>query len=121
MNNTGFFNYMSVNSSNSLFRNGKVLTRRDINGSDAGSIGIELEKHKMDVINARNLLSSGKISLNNQGFDVLQSKLPEQDFDFFNNNEVLNVDTKTSPYNGYNIYIRVMPTIKIGFYLSDLF
>jgi hypothetical protein len=89
MNNTGFFNYMSVNSSNSLFRNGKVLTRRDINGSDAGSIGIELEKHKMDVINARNLLSSGKISLNNQGFDVLQSKLPEQDFDFFNNNEVI--------------------------------
>jgi len=37
---------MSENSFNSLFRNGKVLTKRDINGSDAGSIGIDLEKNK---------------------------------------------------------------------------
>ena len=44
MNSNGFFNYMSENSLNSLFRNGKVLTKRDINGSDAGSLGINLER-----------------------------------------------------------------------------
>jgi hypothetical protein len=45
---SGFFNYMSSSCQSSLFRNGKVLTRRDISGSDAESVGIELEKYKMD-------------------------------------------------------------------------
>ena len=58
---SGFFNYMSANSQSSLFKNGKVLTRRDISGSDAESVGIELEKYKMDVVNARNYINNKSI------------------------------------------------------------
>ena len=40
MNSSGILNYMSEKSHNSLYKNGKVFTKRDINGSDAGSKGI---------------------------------------------------------------------------------
>jgi len=87
---SGFFNYMSAKSQNSLFRNGKVLTRRDISGSDAGSFGVNLEKHKMNVVNARNSLSIKTISLDKQGFELFPNKLEKPDIDFFNNQQVIN-------------------------------
>ena len=89
MHNSGFFNYMSENSFNSLFRNGKVLTKRDINGSDAGSIGIDLEKKQMKVINVRNFLNNEGISIDKQGFEMLPSKISNLDLDFFDNKQVL--------------------------------
>ena len=89
MNSNGFFNYMSVKSENSLFRNGKVLTRRDIGGSDAGSIGIDLKKYKMNVINARESMNIKSISLDKQGFELFTSKLQNLEIDFFNNEQVI--------------------------------
>ena len=89
MNSNGFFNYMSENSRNSLFRNGKVLTKRDINGSDAGSVGINLEKKKMQVMNARNLIGSKEISLDKNGFEMIHCNIHHLNLDFFNNKEVL--------------------------------
>ena len=89
MNSNGFFNYMSENSHNSLFRNGKVLTKRDINGSDAGSLGINLEKKKMQVMNARNLTGNKEISLDKNGFEMIPCNINHLNFDFFNNKEVL--------------------------------
>ena len=89
MNSNGFFNYMSENSLNSLFRNGKVLTKRDINGSDAGSLGINLEKKKMQVMNARNLTGNKEISLDKNGFEMIPCNINHLNFDFFNNKEVL--------------------------------
>ena len=75
MNSNGFFNYMSENSHNSLFRNGKVLTKRDINGSDAGSLGIDLKKVEMPVINARDQLGKKKIYLDKNGFEIIPSNI----------------------------------------------
>ena len=89
MNSNGFFNYMSENSHNSLFRNGKVLTKRDINGSDAGSLGIDLEKVEMPVINARDQLGKKKIYLNKNGFELIQSNINHLNINFFNNREVI--------------------------------
>ena len=89
MNSNGFFNYMSENSHNSLFRNGKVLTKRDINGSDAGSVGINLEKKKMQVMNARNLIGSKEISIDKNGFEMIPCNIHHLNLDFFNNKEVL--------------------------------
>ena len=89
MNSNGFFNYMSKNSLNSLFRNGKVLTKRDINGSDAGSLGINLEKKKMQVLNARNLIGNKKISIDKNGFEMIPYNINHLNLDFFNNKEVL--------------------------------
>ncbi len=89
MNSNGFFNYMSENSHNSLFRNGKVLTKRDINGSDAGSLGIDLEKVEMPVINARDQLGKKKIYLDKNGFELIQSNINHLNINFFNNREVI--------------------------------
>ena len=91
MNSNGFFNYMSVNSENSLFRNGKVLTRRDIDGSDAGSIGIDLKKYEMNVLNARDSMNIKSISLDKQGFELFPSILDNLEIDFFNNKQVINI------------------------------
>ena len=88
---SGFFNYMSSSSQSSLFKNGKVLTRRDITGSDAESVGIELEKYKMDVVNARNSINNKSISLEKQGFELFPSKLKNIDIDFFNNQQIINM------------------------------
>jgi len=86
---SGFFNYMSANSQSSLFRNGKVLTRRDSSGSDAGSVGIHLEKYEKNVLNARDSLSVEGIKLDKQGFELFPSKLGTKDIDFFNNQQVI--------------------------------
>ena len=88
---SGFFNYMSSSCESSLFRNGKVLTRRDISGSDAESVGIELKKYKMDVVNARNSINNKSISLEKQGFELFPSKLKNIDIDFFNNQQIINM------------------------------
>ena len=85
-----YFNYMSEESLSSLFRNGKVLTKRDINGSDAGSEGIIFKKYEMDVTNARSYLGKELISLDNNGFELLKSKLNGSNIDFFNNDQVIN-------------------------------
>ena len=86
---SGFFNYMSTNSQSSLFRNSKVMTRRDISGSDTGSVGIHLEKYEMNVMNARDSLSVEGIKLDKQGFELFPSKLGTKDIDFFNNQQVI--------------------------------
>lgn len=88
---SGFFNYMSSSSQSSLYKNGKVLTRRDISGSDAESVGIELKKYKMDVVNARNYINNKSISLEKQGFELFPSKLKNIDIDFFNNQKIINM------------------------------
>ena len=90
MDSNGFFNYMSKNSRNSLFRNGKVLTKRDINGSDAGSSGIDLEKEEMQVINARDQFGEKVISIDKNGFEILPNNISHLNLNFFNNREILN-------------------------------
>ena len=84
----GFFNYMSAESQSSLFRNGKVVTRRDINGNDSGSEGIKLKKHKINVLDARKCLKKDKISLNSSGFEIQKSKIASEAIDFFNSEQI---------------------------------
>ena len=89
MNSSGILNYMSEKSHNSLYKNGKVFTKRDINGSDAGSKGIDLNKQNIKIINARDTSQNNKISIDKQGFEILHSNISNLDLDFFNNKEVL--------------------------------
>ena len=66
MNSSGILNYMSEKSHNSLYKNGKVFTKRDINGSDAGSKGIDLNKKNIKILNARETSQKNKISIDKQ-------------------------------------------------------
>jgi len=76
------FNYMSDTASSSLLRNGKVLTRRDVNGSDVGSEGIALTSYKMKLTDARNCANKNPLSLHYNGFELLpeKSQVPKTDF-----------------------------------------
>ena len=85
----GYFNYMSANSESSLLRNGKVLTRRDLNGSDSASKGINLEKHLMNVKDARKSLVEGKIGLDESGFEILEHKTKDRNLDFLDSRLVI--------------------------------
>ena len=89
INSKGFFNYMSSDSQSSLYRNGKVMTNRDIGGSDGRSVRVYFEKHEMKVKNARESSIVETISLDKNGFQLLPSKIDNLDIDFFNNQEVI--------------------------------
>ena len=45
----GAFNYLDASVEHSLYRNGKVLTRRDRDGSDTPWIGADLQSREMPV------------------------------------------------------------------------
>ena len=70
---TGSFNYLSKAAQPSLYRNGKVFTRRDHDGSDDHWEGVDLEPVEMPVRNARRLESSEgiKVALSDGEFDLL--------------------------------------------------
>ena len=83
------FNYMSESSFSSLFRNGKVLTRRDVNGSDAGSEGIDLTSYKMKLTDARKCANTNPLSLHTNGFELLPGKSQYPMTDFFDSKRVV--------------------------------
>ena len=85
----GLFNYMSTESESSLLRNGKVYTKRDLDGSDSGSKGIILEKHFVTVKDARNSSTKDIIGLDNSGFEILDSKTKDKTLDFLDSQSVI--------------------------------
>jgi hypothetical protein len=45
----GFFNYLDESTESSLYRNGRVLIRRDPNGSDSGMQGVVRARQEVTV------------------------------------------------------------------------
>jgi len=82
----GIFNYMSPESESSLFRNGKVLTRRDLVGTDSSWEGVNFKKQEVSVSNAR---SSINATLDVNGFELLDHDVEEEKIEFFENKDVL--------------------------------
>jgi hypothetical protein len=84
---TGTFNYMAETSTPSLFRNGKVLTRRDRDGSDSGWEGVDRELRAMPVQDARILQDAPTLACN--GFELRPNALGNLEVDFFDQDAVL--------------------------------
>jgi hypothetical protein len=84
----GSFSYLTASVEHSLYRNGKVLTRRDRDGSDAEWKGVDLEPRDMPVHDARRLEGTERRTLAANGFEVLASPLADPDIDFFDNDRV---------------------------------
>lgn len=84
----GMFSYMSDASESSLYRNGKVLTRRDLDGSDDSWVGVDLKKREMQVADARAMSGAERPNLDRNGVDLL-AKPVNGVLDFFNNDQVL--------------------------------
>jgi hypothetical protein len=86
---TGTFNYMNNAAQSSLFRNGKVLTRRDLDGSDARWEGVDLSPVQMPVHDARGLTGAARKTLAANGFEVSTLPLPKTGLDFLDHHQVV--------------------------------
>jgi hypothetical protein len=73
----------------SLYRNGKVLTRRDQDGSDADWDGVDLEARRMPVHDAREIEATAPRTLAHNGFEMVARPLATPEFDFFNHDRVV--------------------------------
>ena len=85
----GAFRYMAPASESSLYRNGKVLTRRDRDGSDSGFEGIDLESREMTIIDARTLAADEQPTLAANGFELLDRPTAHPDLDFLDHEAVV--------------------------------
>ena len=80
---------MAASAENSLYRNGKVFTRRDSSGDDSASTGVDLEKRPMPVHDARGLAGPRRRTLETNGFELLERPLASPDIDFLNHDDVV--------------------------------
>ncbi len=86
---TGTFRYLRPSVESSLHRNGKVLTRRDRDGSDSGRVGVDLEDREMAIIDARKLAPSEQPTLAANGFELLEWPTANPDLDFLDHGAVV--------------------------------
>tara|TARA_B110000483_G_scaffold180520_1_gene213467 strand:- start:1797 stop:2750 length:954 start_codon:yes stop_codon:yes gene_type:complete len=86
MNSKGIFNYLSADSQTSLYRNGKVLTRRNLEGTDSEWVGVNYEQHEVVVNDARNEVPA---TLEKQGFQLVPDDIESLNINFFDNDVVL--------------------------------
>ena len=85
---SGLFNYLDKTARPSLYRNGRVLTKRDPDGSDGERIGVSLEQKEVSVYNARETTSAAKNCQAN-GFELVSDPLLDNSLDFFDHDVVV--------------------------------
>ncbi len=85
----GLFEYMEANTESSLYRNGKVLTRRDADGSDAGTEGVNRRQMEMKVRDARRLTGAARHTLARNGYELVTQSHSIEGIDFFNHQDVV--------------------------------
>lgn len=86
---TGELTYLAASTQGSLLRNGKVFTRRDNSGSDNKWVGVDFDKRRMPVSDARSFNGSQRHTLDPNGFELLDRPLANLDVDFMNNDSVV--------------------------------
>ena len=85
----GSFNFLEDSVESSLLRNGKVLTKRDPDGSDDESVGVDLAPRKLEVCDARSLPGAQVKTCEANGFELLDSPLENDSLDFFDHEQVV--------------------------------
>ena len=86
---TGEFNYLAASTASSLYRNGKVFTRRDVSGNDVPWEGVDLEPRRMPVHEARALVGADRRTLETNGFELLEQSSAPPDIDFLHHDQVV--------------------------------
>ena len=85
----GTLRYLQSSVESSLYRNGKVLTRRDRDGSDSGRVGVDLEQREMAIIDARKLAPPDRPTLAANGFELIGRPMANPDLDFLDHHAVV--------------------------------
>ena len=86
---TGEFTYLAASVETSLYRNGKVFTRRNSSGNDDPWIGADLEKRRMSVRDARGLAGTQRFTLDANGFEMLERPMADPVSDFLDHDQVV--------------------------------
>ena len=86
---TGEFTYLAPSVEHSLYRNGKVFTRRDSSGNDSRWEGADLERRRMPVHDARGLAGSRRRTLAVNGFEVLERPMAGPAIDFLDHDQIV--------------------------------
>jgi hypothetical protein len=86
---TGSFNYLAASVEPSLYRNGRVLTRRDRDGSDSGTEGLVMERVAVAVHDARQREGEAACTLERNGFERRSSPLRDAKLDFLRHEPVI--------------------------------
>ncbi|MGI9432037.1 MAG: CmcJ/NvfI family oxidoreductase [Myxococcota bacterium] len=79
----GSFNYLRASVAPSLFRNGRLLTRRDGDGNDGGTEGLDLERREVEVADGRALEGEARCTLARNGFELATCPPTDPELDFF--------------------------------------
>jgi hypothetical protein len=87
--NSGLFNYLDETVHPSLVRNGKVLTVRDADGNDSGTVGMDLEEKELVVYNARAVSDDTRLTCEVNGFELLNAPLNDEELNFIEHEEVV--------------------------------
>ena len=86
---SGSLDYLDDFAQSSLYRNGKVLTRRDPDGSDAGTEGVNRHKREMKIHDARLLQGDARHTLARNGYELLTRPYSIEGIDFFDHQQVV--------------------------------
>ena len=86
---TGELTYLAAFVESSLYRNGKVFTRRDGAGNDDRWQGADLERRPMPVRDARGLAEPERRTLEANGFELLTRGSACPDIDFLDHDQVV--------------------------------
>jgi len=85
----GRFNYLADSVAHSLVRNGRVLTRRDHDGRDAGTEGVVIDRRELCVLDARACDAASLPTLAQHGFEQHTHRLVRRDLDFLRHEPVV--------------------------------
>lgn len=85
----GLVSYMAESAESSLFRNGRVLTRRDRDGNDAGHDGIDTAELTIAIGDARPLTGTSRRTIAVHGFELLDCPLARPGIDFYDHQQVV--------------------------------
>src|SRR5215470_16293877 len=85
----GRLNYLDSSVPSSLYRNGKLLLRRNANGSDSELEGVVFEERQVTVHNARLLEGDQRRTVEKNGFELFYRPLILSDLDFLDHQDVI--------------------------------
>jgi len=86
----GTLTYLGQSVDSSLYRNGKVFTRRDRDGSDDATHGVVMEELAVEISNARLLDQTERRKIEIHGFELLYRPLQRPHLEFFDHYQVVN-------------------------------